>query len=231
MKHKVEALSDHTIVCGCERIGYFVSLEFQKQGVPFVVIEQEKDCSEQLLKSQMLFLMGDATEETILCEAGVERAKALVTTGPNDAENVFIVLTARQLNQDLYIVSRAREPRSEDKLRKAGANKVVLPDHIGGLRLAHSVLQPAVVELIELATKHDSLELQLGEVDVGGGSSFVGKSLEESGIRKDLGIIVVAIQKPDRQMLYNPSPDTLIEPGDQFIAMGQPRASCNSKRS
>jgi voltage-gated potassium channel len=140
---------------------------------------------------------------------------------PTDAENLFVVLSARGLNPHLFIVARAGEEGSENKLVRAGADKVVSPYHIGGLRIAHTVLKPAVVDFIEFATKSGNIDLQMEEVLISESSELVGKSLDECGIGRELGIIIVAIKKPNGEMKFNPTFKSAIKTGDTLIALGE----------
>ncbi|HDH05321.1 MAG TPA: TrkA family potassium uptake protein, partial [Nitrospirae bacterium] len=139
----------------------------------------------------------------------------------SDANNLYVVLSARGLNPKLRIVARASEEGAEQKLMRAGADNVVSPYNIGGLRIAHSLLKPAVVDFIEFATKSENLELQMEEVRVKESSNIVGKTLHKCGIRKDLGVIIVAIKRESGEMEFNPTSTSLIKKGDILIAMGK----------
>ena len=164
--------------------------------------------------------MGDATADDVLRQAGVERARALVTAAASDADNLFITLSARLLNDKLLIVARAEGEGADVKLRRAGASRVVTPYTIGGHRVAQAVLRPNAMDFIELATRTGHLELQIEEVAVHGGSPLVGRSIKASPIRSELGIIIVAIKKPEGKMAFNPAPETALEAGDLLITLG-----------
>ena len=153
-------------------------------------------------------------------KAGVERARALVTAAASDADNLFITMSARFLNDKMLIVSRAEEEETERKLLRAGASRVVSPYVIGGQRVAQAVLRPAVLDFLELATRSQHLELQIEEAAVGEGSGLADATIRDSQLRQDLGIIVVAIKKPDGRMVFNPAPELAIAAGDVLIAMG-----------
>ena len=172
-------------------------------------------------KEDLLILEGDATKDEILKEAGIEKAKGLISVLPTDAENLFVVLSARELNPNLFIVARAGEEGSEQKLIRAGADRVVSPYHIGGLRIAHTVLKPAVVDFIEFATKSGNIDLQMEEITIQDASALAGQTLDECGIGRDLGIIVVAIKKTSGDMQFNPTYKTAIKTGDTLIALGE----------
>jgi voltage-gated potassium channel len=194
LEKKIKELKGHYIVCGYGRMGKIICRELKAKNVPFVAIERNGDFLNNRL-DDFLGISGDATNDDILREAGIERAKGLISVLPNDALNLYVVLSARELNPDLHIVARAGEEGSENKLLRAGADKVVSPYHIGGLRIAHTILRPAVVDFIEFATKTGNLELQMEEVTIPEGSSMADKSLDQCGIGRELGIIIVGIKR------------------------------------
>ncbi len=165
-------------------------------------------------------LNGDATSDEVLRQAGVERARGLVTVMSSDADNLYTTMSARLLNKKLFIVARVEDPKAEQKLRRAGANRVVSPYAIGGVRLAQAVLRPTVVDFIELATKTEHLDLQIEESRVGPSSPLAGATLKDSRIRADLKVIVVAIKKGRGDMVFNPAPETVIDAGDIVVAIG-----------
>ena len=187
---------------------------------PFVVIEGDPEIV-ATMDADILALQGDATQDSVLKEAGIERAKGLISVLASDASNLYVVLSARGLNPNLNIVARASEEGAEQKLMRAGADNVVSPYFIGGIRIAHTILKPAVVDFIEFATKSGNLELQMEEVKVSAGSRINGQSLDQSGIRKDLGIIIVAIKRETGEMEFNPTSATVIREGDTLVAMGE----------
>ncbi len=155
-----------------------------------------------------------------LKHVGVERARALVAALASDADNVYITMSARFLNPELYIVARAEGEAAEKKLVRAGANRVVSPYRIGGQRVAQAVLRPAVIDFIDLATSRSHLELQIEETEVVEGSSLVGQPLRSSGLRRELGIILVAIKRPGGSTVFNPSGKLIIQQGDVLIGLG-----------
>ena len=221
LEKAINRLKDHYIVCGYGRIGSYICKEFRDEGLPFVVIEREERVIQGMEEEGQVYIRGDATDEKTLIEAGVERAKALITAVASDAENLYITLTARGLNPNLYILSRASEEKAERKLISAGANKAVAPYFIGAHRMAMAIIRPAVVELMEIAMKRESLHLQLKEIKVNDTANLPGTTLRESGIRSKLDLIVVAIKREDGSMLFNPAFDTSIEKGDTLITLGQ----------
>ncbi len=220
LEKKIKELKGHYIVCGYGRMGKIICRELKAKNVPFVAIERNGDFLNNRL-DDFLGISGDATNDDILREAGIERAKGLISVLPNDALNLYVVLSARELNPDLHIVARAGEEGSENKLLRAGADKVVSPYHIGGLRIAHTILRPAVVDFIEFATKTGNLELQMEEVTIPEGSSMADKSLDQCGIGRELGIIIVGIKRHTGEMRFNPTSRSTIKVGDTLIALGE----------
>jgi voltage-gated potassium channel len=220
MERDLAGLKNHLIVCGYGRMGKLVCREFSREGQAFVVIERE----EHLLRGFDIplgrALPGDATSDAILKQAGVERARALVVVAASDADNLYITLSARLLNPNLFIVVRAESDQAEEKLRRAGANRVVSPYAIGGFRVSQAVLRPAVVDFIELATRTDYLDLQIEEVSIAAGSRLADKTLQEGKVRREFGIIIVAIKKADGSMVFNPPGDAFMIAGDTLIALG-----------
>lgn len=223
-RRKVEkmigGLRDHYLVCGYGRMGTVICKELKEKGVRFVVVEKEHLAAETF-DADMLFVFGDATKDEILKEAGVEHAKGLISVLSTDADNLYVVLSAKVLNPELYIVARAGEEGSEQKLLRAGADRVVSPYHIGGLRIAHSMLKPAVVDFIEFATRSGNIDLQMEEIFVHEGAEIANITLDECGIGRELGIIIVAIKRVDGEMKFNPTFKTAIKPGDMLIALGE----------
>jgi voltage-gated potassium channel len=220
MDRSLGEIRDHFVVCGYGRMGSLVCREFSALGLPFVVIDRDPQLLRDFRLPHGLVLVGDATSDDVLRRAGVTRARALVTAAASDADNLFITMSARFLNDKLLIVSRAEEEETERKLLRAGASRVVSPYVIGGQRVAQAVLRPAVMDFLELATRSQHLELQIEETAVAKGSGLAGATIRDSQLRQDLGIIVVAIKKPDGRMVFNPAPELAIVAGDVLIAMG-----------
>ena len=221
LEKAIHRLKDHYIICGYGRIGTYICREFKGEDLPFVLIERDEHVIQSMEEEGLVYVRGDATDEKTLIDAGVERAKALITAVASDADNLYITLTARGLNPNLYILSRASDEKAERKLISAGANKVVSPYLIGAHRMAMAIIRPAVVELMELAMKRESLQLQLKEIKVNDTARLPGTSLRESGIRSELDLIVVAIKKEDGNMIFNPAFNTAIEKGDTLITLGE----------
>lgn len=220
MERSLAELNSHMIICGYGRMGRHVCEEFSRRGLPFVVIDRREDLLRDFHLPHGIALEGEATSDAVLRHAGVERARALVTVAASDADNLFITLSARLLNPKLYIVARAEGELAEEKLRRAGASRVVTPYAIGGLKVAMAVLRPAVVDFIELATGSEHLDLQIEETCIQPGSKLAGDTLHASHMRQDLGVIVVAIKKANGHLLANPPGDAVMMPGDTLIALG-----------
>jgi len=220
MARSLAELRNHLIVCGYGRMGRFVCQEFSKQGMAFVIIDLHAESLQGFNLPHGLPLVGDATSDDVLREAGVERAKSLITVLASDADNLYITMSARLLNENVFIVARAEAEPAEPKLLRAGANRVVSPYAIGGSKMAHAVLRPAVVEFIELATRTEYLDLQIEETKIETGSPLAGTTLQASRLRRDLGVIIVAIKKAEGPMQYNPPGDAVMSVGDVLIALG-----------
>ncbi|MEW6600141.1 MAG: potassium channel protein [Nitrospirota bacterium] len=217
---KIESLKNHYIICGFGRMGSIICREMLQRKAEFVIIEKSSSVVTSM-DADFLTLQGDATQDVILKQAGIERAKGLISVLSSDSENLYVVLSARGLNPKLKIVARASEEGAESKLMRAGADNVVSPYFIGGLRIAHTLLKPAVVDFIEFATKSGNLELQMEEIKVRGTSDIIGRSLDECGIRKEMGIIIVAIKRESGEMEFNPKSTSVIKQGDTLVAMGE----------
>lgn len=221
MDRKIEQLKEHYIVCGAGETGHFVMHQFQKSKVAYIVIDHDEAKTEQVVEHGGLVLHGDATAEDSLLKAGIMRAKGLICCLSSDSENVFAVLTARQLNPKLYIVSRAIDENAGAKLIKAGANNTVSPNEIGGARMASLVLRPAVVSFLDVIMRAGEVTFDLEEVKVGAESSINGLTLADARIPERTGMIVLAIKDRDDKMHVNPGPATLIKAGDKLVVLGQ----------
>ncbi len=221
MERSLAALNHHLIVCGFGRMGRFVCREFSQRGLPFVVIDRKAEALEGFAVPHGIPVVGDATNDEVLKRAGVAKARALVTVAASDADNLYITMSARLLNEKLYIVARAEGDLAEQKLLRAGASRVVTPYAIGGTKVAHAVLRPNVVDFIELATATEHLDLQIEETTIQPLSVLTGKTIRASRLRQDLGLIVVAVKKPQGHMIYTPPGEQVIEAGDTLIALGR----------
>jgi voltage-gated potassium channel len=216
----ISQLKDHYILCGAGRVGMRIIDELKRKGVDYVVIERDEAVAEKLLTRGNLVLIGDATDETVLEGARVRTAKALITAASTDAENVYIVLTARGMNPDIYIVTRANDLAAERQLKRAGADKVVSPVLIGSHRMAQAALTPAVADFIELTTMTETLDLNFEQVRISKGSQLDGKQIKDSRIRSEHNAMIVAITPLEGQMIFNPNGEQTLRAGDLLIAIG-----------
>jgi voltage-gated potassium channel len=222
MERDIGRLAGHYIICGAGRVGRSAARELARRPVPFVIIENTETKAQKYSAENWLLIVGDATQEQILRDAQIERARGLVAATTTDATNLYIVLAARGLNPGLRIIARASEEKAEKHLLAAGADSVVSPYVFAGQRIAHSLLRPHVVSFLDTATTHLGMDLEIGEVPISRQSSFVGMTIESSRIRQDRGVIILAIKRAEG-MRFNPSPDDRIEAGDYLIAMGEPQ--------
>lgn len=220
MDRKIAQLEEHYIVCGHGRIGSTVTAELRRKGTPLVVIETDARAVADLEAEGVAALQGDAREEAVLKHAGVERAKGLVALLPADADNLYLILAARDMNPALTIIARANEPTADKRLQKAGASHVISPHREGGKRIARMILNPNVTDFIEMATEKDDLHLQMEEFVVKSTSPLAGKTLTDTGLLRKHRILVVAIKRADGAMLFNPEGSTPIQAGDALIVLG-----------
>jgi voltage-gated potassium channel len=218
---QIESLSDHTIVAGYGRVGTLVCEELAAADQPFVVVELSHERAEEVEGRGYFCVTGDATEEKVLLDAGIRRARVLISAMPNDAENVFITLTARQLCPDLSIIARAEQPSTVKKLKHAGANHVVLPAAIGAHRIVSLVTNPAAVEFAELVTQRTSVAIEMDEMLIRASHALAGRSLRDADIKRRTGVIVVAIKRADGQLIFPPSGDEILAPGDSVVFLGR----------
>jgi voltage-gated potassium channel len=219
LEKKLEELKDHYIICGYGRMGKIIAKELLTKYLNIVVIEKLQENFHGI--EDFLVIEGDATKDDVLRRARIERARCLISVLPTDAENLFVVLSARVLNPNLLIVARAGEEGSEQKLIRAGADKALSPYHFGGIRIAQTVLKPAVMDFIEFATKSGNIELQMEEIPIREGSKLAGLTLNECGIGRELGVIIVAIKHVAGEMRFNPTFLTEVQVGDTLIAVGE----------
>lgn len=221
LERHLKKMKDHYIICGCGKIGYFICKELAAEGVDFVVIDNNPEIIQRIEEEGFPYVNGSATEDDALLAAGVEKAKGVVCALPSDADNLYIVLTAKELNPHVYIFSRFEEELSERRLIKAGADRVISPYKVGGMRMTQAILRPDILDFIEITTKRQSLALRMEELTVSEGSPVVGKNLVESQVRPEYGLIVVAVKKDTGEMIYNPSAHYVIEKLDKLIALGE----------
>jgi len=220
VEKEIRKLKDHYVVCGFGRMGSVVVEELLKRDMHCIVIESDQSKVQDMLDQGILAIHGDAGDEAVLKKACIEEARGLVAVAASDAQNLFITITARSLNKELFITSRAESKGTVQKMLQVGANKVVSPYMIGAYRLVSTILKPAVTHFIEMSSIEREMDVRLEEIRVAESSRLDGKLLRETPIRSELGIIVIGIEKRGGDMLFNPPSDQVIESGDKLITIG-----------
>ncbi|MGD9190522.1 MAG: potassium channel protein [Desulfobacterales bacterium] len=218
---KLDRLKNHYIVCGYGRIGRVLSKNLRSKPLDVVVVEKNPDLIRAMDEDGVLYVSGDAADEACLIKAGIQRAKGLVAVLATDTDNVFLVLTARQLAPDLKIIARAGQEAAKSKLKAAGADSVESPYEMGAASMAHRIIRPTVTNFLDLAFAHKRKDIQMEEIPVDSSSELTNLPLKDSGIRQNYNLIIIAIKKPDGSMLFNPSFETAIMPEDTVIAVGE----------
>jgi voltage-gated potassium channel len=221
VQKQIAELKKHFIICGFGRIGRIICSELDADNIDFVVIEQDPSAIESIEIQSYLYLEMDATSEEALMAAGIMNAKGIATAVNSDANNVFITMTAKSLRPDIFVLARASEEKNENKLVRAGASRVVSPYLIGGRRMAQMLKKPTVVDFIDIAMMGSHLGLMMEEAKIGEKSNLIGKNLIDSHLRKDYGVIIVAIKKMSGDMVFNPMPSETLEAGDVIVVMGK----------
>jgi voltage-gated potassium channel len=227
-QREMSKIHDHYIICGAGRVGARIIREMQRAGVPFIVVERDAQKADELGLPPTHLLVRDATLDETLRAAGIERARGLAACLPDDADNLYVVLTARDLNRHLHIVARAVEEAAEPKLIKAGASRVVAPTIIGSHRMAQALVRPAVADFMD-SIAAENLDLGFEQVAVSAGSSLAGHKLRFTPIRSELDVVVVAISRAGGEMVFNPSGETRVEAGDVLIVIGRDEALAGLK--
>jgi len=222
LEKQINQLSDHYVICGYGRIGRSIVKELAAGHVPVVIIESDPAIIQRIEEDGFLYVAGEATDDLNLLAAGIKRARGLVSVVSSDADNVFIVLTARAMREELFIVTRASEERSVAKLERAGADKVISPYHIGARKMAQAILRPNVTDFIESTVHGQSgLGLAMEEILVTPRSSLKDVTLRDSNIRRDLDLMIIAIKTADGRMIFSPSADESVRVGDVLIVVGK----------
>jgi voltage-gated potassium channel len=225
MNDQIARMSGHYVVCGYGRLGSRVGQDLQARGERFVVIDVAVEPADRLLGQQIMHIVGDATEDDVLLQAGVDRARGLVSALDSDANNVLTVLTARELNSRLLIVARANTESSERKLLRAGANRVVTPDSIGGHRLAIALLRPSVHDFLNrIFSFRQDLEMDVGQVTLSPDSPLAGQTIATCDLRRMRSVSILAIEKTDGEFVLNPGAERRIEPSETLILIGPAQA-------
>lgn len=220
MDKKIAKLRDHYIICGYGRMGNVIANKLKYKNIDFVIVDKSPEIVDELNEKQHLYVIGDATKENILMNAGILDAKGLITVTNSDAENVYIVLTAKGFNKSLYVVSRSSSEEASVKMFWAGSDKTVSPYDIGGNSIADSILKPNVADFLELAMGTTDLNVEVDEIVISENSRLVSKKLKESNLRNN-GIIVIAIKRGAGGFEFNPGPDEVIKGGDILVALGR----------
>jgi voltage-gated potassium channel len=221
VKNMIEKLEGHYIVCGFGRLGRGAADELRRSGVPFVVIDKDEERVERAMKMGMLSVAADASSDDALRDVGIGKAKGLIATLASDADNLFLILSAKSLNSRLHLAARIDEEASEQKMRRAGADFVFAPYNSTGHRMAQALLKPHVQQFIDFTTQNLDVKVNIEQVRVSARSSFVDATIAGMQIRSEMGVIVLAIRKADGKMVFNPAADTKIAVGDHLIVMGQ----------
>lgn len=223
IKKNIDKLEGHVILCGYGRYGKEAAMHFRKHQIPFVIIDSNPQEIENIQKSEerLLYVEDDATHDEALHAAGIRRARAIICALPDDSENLFIVLTARQLSTGIAIISRAKDPRSQKKLLLAGADHVVMPDQIGGFYMATLVSKPSAVEFFSFITNEARSDIGFEEIAFERlPPSCMGKSIRDLHLRRATGANIIGFRHPDGHYEVNPGPDTVLAPGSSFIVLG-----------
>lgn len=221
MDKTIQKLKDHYIICGHGRMGNIVRERLEEENLPCVVIDNSEEGLAQLKEKQgCCYMEGDATNEEVLVKAGIKRAKALAALLATDADNLYLVMTVKLINPSLFVLSKVMDEEAERKILQIGANKVVSPYKLSGLKMAQALIRPTLVDFLDLIIRRSELSLSMEEMIVKKNSKIVDRTLEECDIRRKANIIVVAIKKPGEEIVFNPSPSVDIVTGDTLLVLG-----------
>ncbi len=221
MKRMIDKLNNHYIVCGYGRVGRGAAWDMQQAGLACVVVDRDPERVELAATAGLHALAADSTRDQTLVDAGVTRARGLVAALGSDADNLFVILSAKTLNPMLNVAARAGEEEAEEKLHRAGADMVFAPYKHAGHRLAQALIRPHVLQFLDFTTKSMGLNVLIEQVPVAEGSEFASMSLKQMQIRRDIGVIVLAIRHANGEMIFNPPAEAVIESGDFLVAMGE----------
>ncbi len=222
MDKKIREMQSHFIISGYGRVGHQVAADFDAAGIPFVVIDSKPETMVELKPRGVPHLIGDATLDETLEEAGIRRARGLVACSDSDVANVYVTLSARALNPSLYIVARAAQRETEKKLKKAGADRVISPYFISGRRMATMVTRPVTSDFLDMVTHGGELEFRLHEITLPPEASLVGRSIAEAEIRQKTGAVILAIRAADGRFDLQPGPESVLSPGVTLVVIGTP---------
>ncbi len=216
----ITKLSKHVIICGYGRIGSIAAAELMREGMSVVVVEQDHEKEDAMEEAGVYYVIGDATFDETLSRANIEQASYLIAAMHSETANVYVSLAAKQLNPDIQVVSRSRDPKHIARLKQAGADQVLLPYTLGGIRIAQSIVRPTVTSFLELAQSGGGIDLSLEELTLSPASSFCGKNLMESKIRQQFNVIIIALKRTDKTFQFNPAAETELIAGDVLVAVG-----------
>jgi voltage-gated potassium channel len=222
LDRKIEKLKNHFIICGYGRIGKVLCAHLRHEQVSMIIIEKDEKQLPLLEESELPFLIADSSNEAVLTKAAIHRARGLIAALGTDVDNVFLVLTARQLRPDLFIMARGSYAESRSKLKAAGASIVVSPYEIGAVSMAQRILRPTVTNFLDFALTYKRKDIQMEEIPVSPNSRYIDQTLKDSRIRQELNLILIAIKQIDGTMMFNPSFETRLEAGTTVIAVGHP---------
>jgi voltage-gated potassium channel len=221
MEQQIAQLKDHFIVCGFGRVGQQTCRQLAQEDCAFLVVDSDEDRLRRIEDAGYLYVRGDASDDSVLKQAGIERARALLTAVQSDAGNVYITLSARALNPQLFIVARAATAEAEHKLTIAGADRVISPYILGGRSMASHALRPAVMDFLDVLVHSDELELWLEDIAVKPGSALDGARIGTADLRETAGVTILAVRHADGKMMVNPGADVTLRAGDTLIALGK----------
>ena len=219
MDKEIAKLKEHYIVCGSGELGEHIISELLQTKRPFVIVDKEIGNINKFDNKELLYVIGDAADDKALLEAGITRAKGIFCCLPLDKDNLFVVLTARELNKDIRIITKCVEDPSEQKFVRAGADKTVSTNRIGGLRMASEMVRPTTASFLDIMLR-DKKGVRFEEIPVKEGSKIAGKTIAASGIHEETGASVVAIRSKDSEFLYNPRGSTVINKNDTLVVLG-----------
>jgi voltage-gated potassium channel len=220
MSQEIDRLSGHVVVCGFGRIGQSIANELQSDGKQVVILETNMEVQKEAAEQGYLCRASDATDEDVLRDVGIDRADALVSALPSDADNVFVTLTARDLNKGLQIIARAETPSTERKLLQAGANQVVMPSLVGARLMSRMITRPTTADLFELVSQSGYKDLELDEVQISAGCSIVGTTVGATEAHRKHKLLIVAVKQPGGELLFNPGAEQTFRENDTAIVMG-----------
>jgi len=223
MENQIAEMKNHFIICGFGRVGHQVAVELNAARMPYVVLDSKPETGEELSAKNIPHIIGDITTDAILLEAGIKKAKGLVASADSDTANVFVTLSARVINPNLNIIARASSVDAEEKMKKAGANKVISPYFIAGKRMAQMATKPTAVDFLDTVLHSEHMELEMREFKVNGVCSFSNRTLGEAEIRKRSGAYIATIRKSDGTFILQPTAESKIEPGDILVTIGTPK--------